>query len=74
MWRFQKIAAAYSFVGELNGFFVKSIPLESDCSIMDPLTNQEVKDVVLRNTYPICEFDTDKNPIIQATNFWAKSP
>ena len=33
----------------------------------------EVKDVVWKNKYPICEFDTDKNPIIQATNFLAKS-
>lgn len=29
--------------------------------------------MVLKNKYPICEFDTGKNPIIQATNFLAKS-
>ena len=29
--------------------------------------------MVLKNKYPICEFDTGKNPIIQAANFLAKS-
>lgn len=25
--------------------------------------------MILKNNYPICEFDTDRNPIIQAANF-----
>ena len=29
--------------------------------------------MVFKNKYPICEFDTGKNPIIQAANFLAKS-
>lgn len=33
----------------------------------------EVKDMILKNKYPICEFDTSKDPLIQAANFLAKS-
>ncbi len=29
--------------------------------------------MILKNKYPICEFDTSKKPIIQAANFLAKS-
>ncbi|MCM1257627.1 MAG: nucleoside phosphorylase [Roseburia sp.] len=29
--------------------------------------------MILKNPYPICEFDTSKNPIIQAANFLEKS-
>lgn len=29
--------------------------------------------MILKNKYPICEFDTSKNPIIQAANFLTKS-
>ncbi len=29
--------------------------------------------MILKNKYPICEFDTGKNPIIQAANFLTKS-
>ena len=29
--------------------------------------------MILKNKYPICEFDTDRNPIIQAANFLTES-
>ena len=29
--------------------------------------------MILKNKYPICEFDTSKNPIIHPTNFCHKS-
>lgn len=29
--------------------------------------------MIIKNKYPICEFDTGKNPIIQAANFLTKS-
>lgn len=29
--------------------------------------------MILKNKYPICEFDTNKNPIIQAANFLSKN-
>ncbi len=33
----------------------------------------EVIDMIYKNKYPICEFDTGKNPIIHPVNFLAKS-
>ena len=29
--------------------------------------------MIVKNNYPICEFDTSKNPIIQAKNFLKKT-
>ena len=34
---------------------------------------EEAKDMILKNKYPICEFDTSKDPLIQPANFLAKS-
>lgn len=34
---------------------------------------EEVKDMILKNKYPICEFDNSKNPIIQPGDFLTKS-
>lgn len=33
----------------------------------------EEKDMILKNKYPVCEFDTGKNPMIQQADFLAES-
>lgn len=30
--------------------------------------------MIVKNQYPICEFDTNKNPIIHPTNFFNGKP
>ena len=41
--------------------------------VMIAAPKQGVKNMILKDKYPICEFDTGKDPIIQAANFLTES-